>query len=65
MSPGTLAVLLLPDGAGGGAVLVGTVGGALALGVGCQAAQSPKVIEEFNIFIYIWTDYFDMNLEQM
>ena len=30
-----------PDGAGGGAVLVGAVGGTLALGIGCQAAQSP------------------------
>ena len=30
-----------PDGAGGGAVLVGAVGGTLALGVSRQAAQGP------------------------
>ena len=30
-----------PDGAGGGTVLVGAASGALALGIGCQAAQSP------------------------
>ena len=31
-----------PDGAGGGAVLVGAASGALALGIGCQAAQGPE-----------------------
>ena len=53
-------MLLLPDGAGGGAVLVGAVGGALTLGVGCQAAQGPEVN---NIFL-LFADYFYMTLEQ-
>ena len=30
-----------PDGAGGGAVLVGAVGGTLALSIGREAAQGP------------------------